>query len=165
MSMLRWSGQSFMVWLPSWDWLAEPMTLNWFFNFVCLNPNFSSFAKSSEGKHCKSLLFSALHIDKWTWVSNASVLNDWQMNLLEIALCVPSPWTASLLSALYLQKNEVMTWWIQSNQFALRCLQTLLEKPQRKLQKSWSSPSQIHLPKWKHSRVQVRWWVSLYRGG
>ena len=68
MSMLRWSGQSFMIWLPSWDWLTEPMTLNIFFNFVCLNPNFSSFAKSSEGKHCKFLLFSALHIDKWTWV-------------------------------------------------------------------------------------------------
>lgn len=46
------------------DWLTEPMMLNRFFNVICLNPNFSSFAKSSGGK----VLFSALHIDKWTWV-------------------------------------------------------------------------------------------------
>lgn len=50
------------------DWLTEPMMINLFFNFICLNPNFSSFAKLSGGEHCKSLLFSALHIDKWTWV-------------------------------------------------------------------------------------------------
>lgn len=84
--------------------------------------------------------------------SNTSVLNDWQMNLLRIALCGAFPWTASLMPALYLQKNEGMTWWIQSNQFALRCFQILLGKPQRKLQMSWSSPSQTHLPKSKQTK-------------
>lgn len=94
--------------------------------------------------------------------SNASVLNDWQMNL-GIALCGAFPWAASLLPALYLQKNEVMTWWIQSSQFALRCFQILLGKPQRKSQTSSASPSQTRLPKseqTKESKAGGEWAIT-----
>lgn len=130
-------------------------------------------------RHCrKRTLKTAL----WNWEEVGSLLFKysqfyqvtWGLNIPSLSQCyvlrrepklycsclewpqvsLPGSLNAKLISSLYLHKNEVRTWWIQSIQFAWGCFQTLLEKPQRKSQTSWSSPSQPHLPKSKQIKVR-----------
>lgn len=117
-----------------------------------LNPISSDFVKPRRGQTLRVYNCYQLYVLMNLGFSNASALNDWQTDLLRIALCGAFPWTASLLPALYLQKNEVMTWWIRSSQFVLRSFQILLGRPQRKWRMSWSSPSETRLPKAKQTK-------------